>query len=65
MNRAQTKRTFILKGVSQEDRLSPTLFNVQGRWLDNESLEGLSYFNVAGNITKKTKYANDVVQITL
>jgi len=61
LNRGETRRVKIVKGVRQGCCLSPILFNLYSEYLTKEASEGLGDFKIGGQIIHTVKYADDLV----
>jgi len=61
LNRGETKRVKIGRGVRQECCLSPILFNLYSEYLTKGALEGLRDFKIGGQIIHTAEYADDLV----
>jgi hypothetical protein len=60
LNRGETRRVKIGRGVRQGCCLSPILFNLYSEWLTKEALEGFGDFKIGGQIIHTVKYADDL-----
>ena len=61
LDRGETRSVQIGRGVRQECRLSPILFNLYSECLNKEALDGLEGFNIGGQIIQTVKYADELV----
>jgi hypothetical protein len=61
LNRGETRRVKIGRGVRQGCCLSPVLFNLYSECLTKEALEGFGDFKISGQIIHNMKYADDLV----
>jgi len=61
LDRGETRRVQIRRGVRQGCCLSPILFNLYSECLTKEALDGLGDFNIGRQIIQSVKYADDLV----
>jgi len=61
LDRGESRSVQIGRGVRQGCCLSPVLFKLYSECLTKESLDGLGYFNIGGQIIQTVKYADEYV----
>jgi len=61
LDRGETRRVQIGRGVRKGCCLSPILFNLYSECLTKEALDGFGDFNIGGQIIQTVKYADDLV----
>ena len=56
LDRGETRSVQLGRGVRQGYCLSPNLFTLYSKCLNNEALDGLGHFNIGGQIIHTVKY---------